>query len=38
MEPRLIVAYMIMALLALVAIAAGIVVARLRRDHRRLRR
>lgn len=38
METRLIIAYLLFAVLALIAIAGGLVIARARRDHRRLRR
>ena len=38
METRIIVAWILVGLLALIAIAAGMVVARARRDHKRLRR
>lgn len=38
METRIVIAYVLIALLGLVAIAAGLVVARARRDHRHLRR
>lgn len=34
MEPRIVVAWILLAFLALVAIAAGIILARVRRDHR----
>lgn len=37
METRLIIACALLALLALAAIAGGMVIARARRDHRRLR-
>ena len=38
METRLIIAYLLLALLALAAVAGGIMIARARREHRRLGR
>ena len=38
METRLVIAYILIGVLALVGLAGAIVLARVRRDHRRLRR
>jgi hypothetical protein len=38
MEPRTIIAYLLSAVLVLVAVAGGIVLARARSDHRNLRK
>ena len=38
METRLVIAYILIGVLALVALAGAVVVARVRRDHRRLHR